>query len=250
MSVTAELSATRREETGKGAARRLRASGRVPGVVYSGTMETIPISVDAGEAEYLFRSISVENTLVDLKLESEDEPYRTLVREIQAHPHKAELIHVDFYVITEGQTIEVQIPIHLNGTPEGVRESGGVLEQIVHDLPVKCVPAKIPESIEIDVTDVGMNEAIHVSDVDLGEDVEILLDPERTICTVVAPKVLVVEAEEEEEELEVELISEEEAAEMTEEELEAAREAAREAAEAEVEVEGEVEGEGEEPAEG
>lgn len=232
MTVTAELSAKRREETGKGAARRLRANGRVPGVVYSGTMETIPISVDAGEAEYLFRSISVENTLVDLKLESESAPFRTLVREIQAHPHKPQLIHVDFYVITEGQTLELEIPINLNGVPEGVRESGGVLEQIVHELPVACVPAKIPESIEIDVTHLGMNEAIHVSDIQLGPDVEILLDPERTVCTVVAPKVLVVETEEEEEELEIELISEEEAAEMTEEELEEAREAAREAREA------------------
>lgn len=237
MTVTAELSAQKREETGKGAARRLRASGRVPGVVYSGDMETILISVDAGEAAYLFQQISVENTLVDLKLESESEPYRTLVREIQAHPYKPELIHVDFYVITEGQTLELEIPIHLNGVPEGVRESGGVLEQIVHELPVACVPAKIPESIEIDVTELGMNEAIHVSDVDLGPDVEILMEPAQTICTVVSPKVLVVETEEEEEELEVELIGEEEAAEMTEEELEEAREAAREAAEAEGEGE-------------
>ena len=237
MSVTAELSAQKRDETGKGAARRLRDQGRVPGVVYGGDIDTVPISVDASEAEYLFRQISVENTLVDLKLEGNDEPLRTLVREIQAHPYRHELIHVDFYVITEGRAIEVQIPVNLNGIPVGVRESEGVLEQIVHELPVKCVPAKIPETVEIDVTELGMNEAIHVSDVDLGADVEILLDPQRTICTVVAPKVIVVEPEVEEEELEVELVGEE-----GEEELEEGEAPPRAPGEAPPEAEGEDEG--------
>lgn len=209
MTVTAEIQAKKREETGKGAARRLRDEGRVPAVVYGGDIETTPISVDAGEAEYLFHQISVENTLVDLKLDGADEPLRTLVREIQAHPYKSELIHVDFYVITEGKVIEVQIPVNLNGIPLGVRESEGVLEQIVHEIPVKCVPAEIPETVEIDVTELGMNEAIHVSDIDLGADVEIQLDPRRAICTVVAPKVAIVEPEVEEEELEVELVGEE-----------------------------------------
>lgn len=209
MTVTAEIDARKREETGKGAARRLRDRGRVPAVVYGGEVESTPISVDAGEAEYLFREISVENTLVDLKLEGADEPLRTLVREIQAHPFKSELIHVDFYVITEGKPIEVQIPVNLNGIPLGVRESEGVLEQIVHEIPVKCVPAKIPETVEIDVTELDMNEAIHVSDIDLGEDVEVQLDPRRAICTVVAPKVAIVEPEVEEEELEVDLVGEE-----------------------------------------
>lgn len=220
MTVKTELSAKSRDETGKGAARRLRDRGRVPAVVYGGDMETLPISVDAGEAEYLFRQISVENTLVDLKLDDHDEPLRTLVREIQAHPYKSELLHVDFYVITEGQEIEVQVPVNLNGIPVGVRESEGVLEQIVHELPVKCVPAAIPETVEIDVTELEMNEAVHVADIDLGEDVEILLEPERAVCTVVAPKVVVVEPEVEEEELEVELAPEEaeELAEAAEEE--------------------------------
>jgi len=209
MAVTAELTAKKRHETGKGAARRLRREGRVPGIVYGGDQETIPVSLDAGEAEYLFRQISVENTLVDLKVEGEDGALRTLVREIQAHPYKSELIHVDFYVITEGKAIEVEIPVHLNGIPVGVRESQGVLEQIVHELPVKCIPSAIPETVEIDVTELGMNEAVHVSDVELGPDVEVLLDGERAICTVVAPKVLVVETEVEEEELEIELVGEE-----------------------------------------
>lgn len=211
MSVKAELNAKPRSETGKGAARRLRREGRVPAVVYGGETESTPISIDAGEAVHLFQRISVENTLVDLKLEGEDQPLVTLVREVQAHPYKSELVHVDFYRITEGKAIEVEVPVHLNGVPQGVRESGGVLEQIVHELPVKCIPSKIPESIEFDVTELGMNEAIHVSDVELDPDVEILLPGERAICTVVAPKIVLEEPEvEEEEELEVALVGEEE----------------------------------------
>lgn len=210
MSVTAELTAQPREETGKGPARRLRRKGRIPAVVYGGDMETMEISVDEGEAIHLFEEISIENTLVDLKVEGEDAPFRTLVREVQAHPFKHELIHLDFYRITEGRAIEVAIPVHLRGIPEGVRESAGVLEQIVHELPVKCIPSEIPETIELDVTELGMHEAIHVSDVELAEGVQVLLDPERTICTVVSPKVVITEPEEvEEEEVEVELIGEE-----------------------------------------
>lgn len=210
MSVTAELAAEPRDETGKGPARQLRRNGRIPAVVYGGDMETMEISVDESEAIHLFEQISIENTLVDLKVQGEDEAFRTLVREVQAHPYKHELIHLDFYRITEGRAIEVAIPVHLEGIPVGVRESAGVLEQIVHELPVKCVPEKIPESIEFDVTELGMHEAIHVSDVELDEGVQVLLDPERTICTVVSPKVVVTEPEEaEEEEVEVELVGEE-----------------------------------------
>ncbi len=211
MAVKAELNAKPREETGKGPSRELRRNGRVPAVVYGGDRENVEISVDAGEAIHLFEQISVENTLVDLKIEGQDGAVSTLIREIQAHPFKHELVHLDFYRITEGQAIEVAVPVHLEGVPQGVKESGGVLEQIVHELPVKCVPAAIPEFIEFDVTELEMGDAIHVSDVELGDEVEILLDPERTICTVVAPKVVVTEPEEvEEEEVEVALVGEEE----------------------------------------
>ncbi len=200
------LKAEKRARTGKGAARKLRASGRVPAVIYGHAAETESLSLDAREAEQLFRSISVENTIVDLAIEDGEE-VRTLIREVQVHPYRPELIHVDFYRIQEGVKLEVQIPVHLVGMAAGVKHSGGVLEQIIHDLPVRCIPAKIPESFEIDVTELGMHESVHVSDLELEEGVEALLDPERTICTVVAPKIVLEEPEEdEEEEVELELL--------------------------------------------
>jgi len=198
MSIEARLSAEKREDTGKGAARRLRASGRVPAVVYGKDAETQSLSVDAHEADHLFQAISVENTIVDLEIDGEKGPVRTLVREIQVHPYRPTLLHIDFYRIQEGVRVEVEIPLHLNGVPEGVKNSGGILQQVIHELPVKCLPTDIPDSIELDVTGLDVGDSVHVSDLDLGEDVEVLLDPERTVCSVVMPKVVVVEEEEEE----------------------------------------------------
>lgn len=209
MSTNATLSAEIRDGRGKGAARKLRADGRVPGVIYGKDEETLALSVDATEAEHLFQAISVENTIVHLELDGEDGPVQTLVREIQVHPIRPQLLHIDFYRIRAGVRVEVEIPVHLNGIPEGVKSSGGVLQQVIHELPVLVLPSKIPPSVEIDVTGLELGDAIHVSELDLGEDVEVLLDPERTIGSVVMPKALVVDEEEEEEEAEVELIGEE-----------------------------------------
>lgn len=209
MTKHATLNATSREGTGKGPARRLRAQGMVPAVVYGKDMETLSLKIDAMEAEHLFRGISVDNTIVELSIEGWDEPLQTLVREIQTHPFKTDLVHVDFLRIQAGVAVEVDVPVHLNGVPQGVQTSGGVLEQIIHDLPVKCVPARIPESFEVDVTELEIGDGIHVSELEVGEGVEVLVDPERTICTVVVPRVVEVEVEEEEE-AEVLLVGEEE----------------------------------------
>lgn len=210
MSKNATLSASRRTDTGKGSARKLRAEGRVPGVVYGRDMEPVLVSVDSLEAVQLFQTISVENTIVQLSIEGEDGPLQTLVREIQTHPFRPALLHVDFFRIQAGKAVEVEIPIHLGGVPEGVKSQGGVLQQAVHDLPVRCLPASIPESYEVDVGHLMVGESLHVSDLPEMEGVEILLDPERTICSVIVPRALVEEVEEEEEALEAALVGEEE----------------------------------------
>ncbi len=202
MTIKAALKADPRDATGKGYARALRAGGRIPAVVYGHKMETMSITVDAKEVEQLFHHISVDNTIVELKIAGKKTPLRTLVREIQTHPLRPDFVHIDFYRIQKGVAVEVEIPISLQGTPEGVRQEGGILDQIVYEIRVKCIPSKIPESVEVDVTRLEIGDAIRIVDVDLGEDVEILLDPERTICHVVPPRVLEVEAPVEEEELE------------------------------------------------
>ena len=190
MSTKATLKAQKREDLGKGASRSIRRGGRVPAVLYGRELEAIHLSVDAHEAELLFHSISVDNTIVDLAVEGEKKPYQTLVREIQTHPWKDSLVHVDFLRIQEGVEVDLEIPVELVGVPVGVRLGGGVLEQIVHELEVRCIPSKIPESFKLDVTDLDINDSLHVSDIAVTEGVEILMSPDQTICAVAIPRVV------------------------------------------------------------
>lgn len=199
MANAATLPAQKREGTGKGVARKLRAGGRVPAVLYGRELEPVHLSLDTREAEQLFHSISVDNTIVDLAVEGEKKAYQTLIREIQVHPSRQLLVHVDFLRIQEGVTVDVNVPVHLLGIPEGVKNSGGVLEQIIHDLPVRCIPSKIPQSIDIDVTHLDLNQSLHVYDIEFEEGVEVTVEQKRTLCSVAIPKVI--EEPEEEEEL-------------------------------------------------
>jgi len=186
----ATLKAKKRDDAGKGAARTLRRAGRVPAVLYGRELESIHLSVDAHEATKLFHSISVDNTIVDLDVEGEKKPYQTLVREIQSHPWRANLLHVDFLRIQEGVAVDLEVPVKLLGVPAGVRLSGGVLEQMVHDLPIRCVPSKIPEAFELDVSGLELNASLHVSDIKLGEGVEVRIPLDRTVCSVAIPKLV------------------------------------------------------------
>ncbi len=205
MTVKTGLAASRRHETGKGVARRLRAAGQVPAVLYGKDQEPISLTLDAQEALSLFHSISVENTIVNVQIDDDKEELETLVREIQMHPFRPDIVHVDFFCIERGVALEVEIPANYNGTPQGVRD-GGVLEVILHEFRVKCVPSKIPESIEIDISHLEIGDSVHVSEVTMAEDVELLTDPGQTACLVSAPRV---EEEPEEEELEEGLEGEE-----------------------------------------
>ena len=190
MSTKAALNAQKREELGKGASRTLRRAGRVPAVLYGADLESIHLSIDAHEAEQLFHSISVDNTIVDLAVDGEKKPFQTLVREIQTHPWRDSLLHVDFLQIQEGVEVDLEIPVELEGVPVGVRLKGGVLEQIIHELEVRCIPSRIPASFVLDVSELDINDSLHVSDIPVTEGVEILMSPEQTICSVAIPRVV------------------------------------------------------------
>lgn len=222
MATTRSLTATKREGTSKGAARKLRRSGRVPAVLYGKDLAPIHLSVDTKEVQHLFHTISVENTIVDLRIEGEKGSHQILVREIQSEPDHPQIpVHIDFLRIQKGVKVDVEIPVNLVSVPVGVRMHGGVLEQIIHELPVRCVPAVIPESIEVDVSELGLDDSIHVSDMQVPEGVEVTIDLTRTVCLVAAPRV-----EKEPEPEEGEAVEGEEGAEPESvgEEAEAARE--------------------------
>jgi large subunit ribosomal protein L25 len=218
MSTQVTLKAERREGTGKGVARKLRQAGKLPAVVYGAEGETVAVTLDAGDTTHLFHSISVENTIVNLDLEGQGAPVPTLVREIQTHPFKPDILHVDFLRIQSGVEVELDIPVRLVGTPPGVKDEGGVLEQTIHMLPVSCLPRAIPEVIEVDVSGLAVGQSIHVGELEVPDEVRVLLDADRTVCSVQWPTLAVVEVEEEVEE--PELVGEE----LAEEEAEAAEE--------------------------
>jgi large subunit ribosomal protein L25 len=195
MSKKAVLKAEKREGTGKGVARKLRAVGRVPAVLYGRELDSLHLSIDAHEADHLFHSISVDNTIVSLEVEGEKKPFETLVREIQMHPWRGAMLHVDFLRIQAGVAVDLDVPVHLTGVPVGVRLNGGVLEQILHDLAVRCIPSKIPESFTLDVTNLDLNDSLHVSDIPLEEGIELRMPGDQTICMVAVPRVAEEETE-------------------------------------------------------
>lgn len=198
----ASLAARPRTGTGKGAARSLRREGRVPAVLYGPDLETpVHLSVDVHDAESLFTSVSVDNTIIELNVEGADESYRTLVREVQTHPWKGSLLHVDFLRIRRGVTVDLQVPVRLLGTAVGVT-MGGIVEQVLHDLPIRCTPSKIPGSVDVDISALEIGDSLAVSELELGEEVEATIDPGRTVCTIAAPTVAEVAGEEEAEEAE------------------------------------------------
>ncbi len=199
MATSASITAERREQTGKGAARTYRRGGRVPGILYGHGEESVAVSVDARELSRLLQTISVENTIVDLEI-GDGASYKVLIRELQRHPYRNEMIHVDFFHVAMDEKIYVEIPIALLGTPVGVKNKGGVVDHQLRELEVYCLPGSIPEKVEVDIANLDIGDAIHVSDLDI-PDVEIETDPERSVVTVLAPTVI--------EEPEVEVVEEE-----------------------------------------
>jgi large subunit ribosomal protein L25 len=189
MSMQVALNAQKRDGSGKGVARKLRASGHVPAVLYGGTGESIALSLNTREAERLFRSVSVENTIIELSVEG-GETVQTLVREIQTHPYRNEVVHVDFLRLQKGVAVEVNIPVHFVGTPVGVKDEGGVLDHVLHDVHIRCIPSRIPDSAELDVSGLSVGQSLHVSDLSFPEGVEILTDASLTVCAVHPPRVV------------------------------------------------------------
>jgi large subunit ribosomal protein L25 len=184
---TAQLSASTRDTTGKGAARTLRSAGQIPAVIYGHAREPQSLSVPTREFEKLLERVSAESTVIELNLAGG--VARTLIREIQRHPFKKQILHIDFQELVAGEKVTVNVPIVLTGTPEGVRVSGGILSQVMSELSIRCDPVNIPRRIEADVTNVVIGHSLHVSDLKVPDGVEILDDADTTIAVVSAPKV-------------------------------------------------------------
>jgi len=205
MAQTVSLNAERRSTSGTGAARKLRQAGMVPAVVYGHGRETESLTLNLADLEKALQGAS-GSTIIELSVDGT--PLRALIREIQRHPTRKTVSHVDFLEIHAGEKITLDVPLLLVGTPEGVRNAGGVLEQFLRDVEIEVLPRDIPERIEVDVSALEIGDSLHVSDLSV-ENAEILAEADQTICTVVPPRVeevAVPEVAEEEEAAEPELI--------------------------------------------
>lgn len=186
MAQTITLDAERRTGTGKGAARQLRLSGRIPAIIYGHGREPEALSLSAAAFERALIGRDAESTVIDLTIG--DASVKALIREVQRHPVQPKIMHVDFYEIHAGEKVSLEVPIHLIGSPDGVRNGGGVLDQVLRDLEILVLPTDIPDRLDVDVTALRIGQSLHVSDLTI-PNAEILTDADATVCTVVAPRV-------------------------------------------------------------
>jgi large subunit ribosomal protein L25 len=210
-----KLKADVRERTGKGAAHRARVSGRVPAVLYGRGIETTSIEVDRREFLSALSTDAGVNVLLDIELDGKST--LALTRELQRDPVRGTLLHADFVKVDRTTEIEVEVPIHLVGESPGAKE-GGVLEQPLFSVHVRCLPTNVPESVDADISSLGIGDSLRVADLIAGRDYAILNDPEAVVASVAAPiteeelEAMAAEAGIVEEEPEVEAEAEAEAA--------------------------------------
>jgi large subunit ribosomal protein L25 len=181
---SAELSATPRDTTGKGGARTLRRDGKVPAIIYGHHREPQSLAVDAIDLQRLLDRVTA-STVINLTISGDAR--RTLIREIQRHPFKRHVLHVDFQELVAGEKVTVDVPLIYHGTPEGVR-SGGMLDQVMHELTLRADPSNIPDHIDVDVSGLVIGKPLHVSDLTLPAGVEVLAEDTATVAVVSAPR--------------------------------------------------------------
>ena len=188
---TVSLSASPREAAGKGGARQLRMSGQIPAVIYGHARQPQALTLNARDLDKMLEHIQAESTVIEVSVGGKTS--KTLIREIQRHPFKRQILHVDFQELVAGEKVIVNIPIVLSGIPEGVRLDGGVLDQTLRELEIEVDPSNIPDRFELDVTNMMIGDSLHVSDIQLPAGVEVQDDPETSVAVLAAPRAVIEE---------------------------------------------------------
>jgi large subunit ribosomal protein L25 len=176
--------------TGKGVARKLRAAGRIPAVLYGRGAAAVSLALDPRALEQLLKTSAAGlNTLIDLAVEGRTDLAGkvVLVKELQREPVRGKLMHADLYEVDLTKTIQVSVPLHVVGNARGVAMAGGILDHALRELEVECLPRAIPDEIEVDVTELDVGGSIHVRDLRLPEGVKLLSDPDLSVVSVVLP---------------------------------------------------------------
>jgi large subunit ribosomal protein L25 len=182
------LDAVERNQRGKNEARRLRASGRIPAVVYGGKAGGKAIAVDPKMLARILHTEQGANTLIALNVPGAGDA-RVLIREFQLDPVTRELLHADFYRVAMDKLIRVQVTVVAQGEPKGVKQQGGVLDIVHRQIEIECLPADIPNHVEVDVTELMVGMSIRVRDIATSPKWKALSDPEMMLMHVIIPKV-------------------------------------------------------------
>jgi large subunit ribosomal protein L25 len=181
------VSAETRNDFGKNASRRLRYKGLVPAIVYGGKGENVSLAVDSKALSRVLRSEAGRNAILKLDIAGQGST-NAILKSWQVDPIKESFLHADFYRIAMDVALKVTIPLAVKGEARGVKTDGGILEIVVRQIEVECLPGDIPERIEVDVTDLGLNEALRVSDLPISAKVKVLQNPDQVVIHVVSVK--------------------------------------------------------------
>jgi large subunit ribosomal protein L25 len=191
MAQQAKLTAQRRTQVGRNAIKKIKAAGMVPGVIYGSAQEPVNLQINGRELLNVLSHASGENILVELEIldGSEKQNALAMIQEIQHHPLQREILHVDFHAVSANETVSAEVPIETVGEAVGVKVHGGLLEHILRYLEVECLPADLPQVIQVDVTNLDVGQSLHVRELILPPGVEAITDPEQTVVAVVESRV-------------------------------------------------------------
>ena len=183
-----ELTATMRTSAGNSPSRALRREGNIPAVLYGPGSDSVLLSISSLDLEHALKKSSVSQIIFNLAVQNAQAGSRTaMIKELQIHPMSRKFLHVDFYEISKDRKITVNVPVVVKGKAKGIEE-GGMLQIIEREIEVLCLPFEVPESIQIDITDLGIGDSIHVKDLKVAENVEIPADTNYTILTILSTK--------------------------------------------------------------
>ena len=189
MAKQVKLSVERREATGRPAARKLKARGIVPAVVYGGREKAQPVQLSRRDLTTALSHAAGENILVELEIAGEGSTRMAMLQEVQHSPVGGEVLHVDFHAVSMDEKIEADIPLEPLGIANGVKNFGGLLEQSLRELTVECLPRDLPDRISVDVSNLDIGDSIHVRDIKLPNGVTAKVQAELTVFSVLAPVV-------------------------------------------------------------
>jgi large subunit ribosomal protein L25 len=187
MAKQVKLTAERRTATGRSAVRKLKAAGSVPAIIYGAKHKAEPLQVSRRDISAMLSHAAGENILVELEIDGKNR--LALVQEVQHAPLGGAVLHIDFHAVSMDEVIEADVPLEPTGTPNGVKNMGGLLEQSLRSLAIECLPRDLPDVITVDVSALDIGDGIHVREIQLPPGVTTRVQPDLTAFSVLAPTV-------------------------------------------------------------